>query len=1492
MCSSLLLFSHVEGLMASPVSSYICFAYSHKHLYFSFMYSKTKKASQAKKCLEKVKATLGKIDASLAKVADEYIPANGDSKNMSTPSRKRKASETTPGSSARKKKKTVNKNSELAQREERAMEMLSNFVQERGGQRSQVANFSARVTRKASGSGRKFDTNFFNEAGRRFRSMLEVGRFLGLVKDGGPGGGGARVRRKAGSRKATSREQEAEKKKLRKELERLRKQHQRATKSLDEFTTDEKDGMHPIDDSVLMEEKVAAAKESGKAIDIVTPTTCAAARVPDVDSFPGLPENCVPDLLMTWDFLCTFERALSLSPIALDDFINALVYFPPEGQMGDDLLAPPVYLAEAHLGLIKLLFQDKTSDDWWWSTLETDEEAADSSLEEAEMREDETKPPIKINMTSVLAETEDPLITTSWLHALEKVRDLATSNVKETKEAVKAAMKVVSNKWVLAYLKKASSKVHGPLFTRRAVLWLADRVKEARPDLADASVSQDEIFKARAKVVDEVDKIMGELPDTFPSVTDDDISDTEYDDDDEEEEDSDEESVEEVVGKHDAVELEAGADDESQKPASVIPPKPLPSYVDMMLPPAKPNANDEFVNPFTWPHLVGATLLRTLHRRKKLLNEMDDGLRAANQMPQLSVAERRERESNTTWRVLTECVDSEETASLVEKGIKHLCDGGTYLQLSVVQRTCILRLLIEVAYDTVRVYDVVSGNYKQRAGAMKALEMERRRAKREAKEKAAADEAAARDQLAAEVREKFLDEKRDEIIKLNDKSKEFSDEVMESLTDEDILGFDDEFQADYDALPGPDSFNKTEVTKMVARLREEAAFDTDALRVISMEDLIEREKLELEELEGQLAGFGGEKALLDPSLDRETVRSIERLLRDISKAQTQAEKLPELRDVAVEQLKDAIADGTIKVLRSAMTAAKKAKLSGVDDETGGVWAVDLMRDAALELEKAKQNKRVLDAQKDLIAKTNKCFIRLDPLGLDRFGNRFWSLGNDTGGQIWAEAEYLVQKDTDEPCPEIPPGFVNLWRDGPSIVVGAQDMEEDFIESGESNPMQTISRQEYHSSGLSAGLVKHHWGCHTTEESLRILIKLLDSRGLKESDLKTKLKDALEEIVESNETQEQDREENGEDDEAGEVEKEVELLKTQGDEAVFLQVSSALSEAQSSERIKNLSSAIGAQIRLRLVIDASKDPPTARYENGVVCGWKLRRDRNEPSEDDPMEIENGNEPQASKTAYINVPVWKVQTERGKIVFCNGAELIDGLARFDKWKDEKGYFENDAAFFSYRNNLGRHCGRAAEAPYACSPIALARTMMRKEGDLYPKLKIRSYDNNWGGKSGSRASWTNSMKDYAYDFETVQQGLLTLEVAFFELTLGFSEYESAPEVEGDIQAILDDPVQRVEIELESIEKNVPGLWNSPLSRAVFIHIVKTCKTTGMLALALDLLCRNTTKYLQRHRLLNVQTEKPIATDTTIYSSTGRPRRMNAWQQKQEESIYKDWY
>lgn len=1423
---------------------------------------KTKYASTAQEHLQVVLDLLANKDESLVQLASTYVPKPPGNK-------KRKSAQSDSTTSP--KKKQANKSDELAEREDRAMDMLESFIEEHGGDKSLVAGFRARVTKKSSNN-KKYDTNYFNAQGRRFRSMLEVGRFFQLVKDDTR----QSVRRKNFKAGTGSKAQEAEKKRIRRELDKLRKAHQRATKALDEFNSEQKESQYPVDDIVLMEEE--AAKPDSKYAQ-VTRATCAAARSFDVGGFPGIPEHCIPDILMSWDFLCTFHRAISLTPIDLDDFAAALAYVPPSGYSGDDILAPPVYIAETHLGLLKLLFLDKSSDDWWWSTLETDEiEAGALGIQiPADSEGEEGKPVIKVDMAALLAEVEDPLITTSWLRALQDTAKNKSSPAAGIQKAIKTSLKVMTNKWAKAYLKKVlrELKSQGPSFGRRAVLWIFDWITEARPDLYDRSVKPETVFERRAHVLKEAEEQMERLPPTALAITDDDAADAEDDEDDDEEEESEDESDDDDDNQRDP-------DNFSTKPASVVPPRPLPTLVDMLLPPEKPQYNDEFVNAFSWSHLVGAAAARILHRKKRVWNEIDDNLRASRMLEPIQVPERREREKIAVSRTLTECLEKGRDSD-IERAIEKLCNGENYLVLNVMERLCVLRILIEAAYDTTRLYDIVDGNYKQRANAMKSLEQEQRKAKKEAKERAAADEAAAREKLAQETKDKFFDEKREEIRKLNERSNEFEDEIIESLTEEDILEFDEDIKADFEALPKPDTFNKTEVNNMIIRMKEEAAFDSDSLRVITLDELVEREHRELEEMEGQLSGLGGENALNDPSTDSETARLIENLSHDIDKLKANAEKLPQMREKAMEQLRDAIQDGTIKVLKGAITAAKRAKLSGPDEETGGIWAVELLRDASLELENAKQNKKVVDAQKDLVTKRNKCFIRSEPLGRDRFGNRFWTFGHDEDGHIWKEVEYSLKNGMGSD-PQQRTGFCSLFKDGAEITTGAKDIEDDLISGNEDiEQFRNFSRREYHSSGFSEMLSKHLWGCHTTEESIRAVIKSLDSRGTRENELKTNLKEALEELAGKNEKHEKG-DDNGQDHEA---EVDIPDLQTSGDESAFETAKEAAKRGDDIrvDFIDDIVSGIRQRVRVRQVIEESKESSVARYESGEVTGWKLRRDK-VAVESDTNDMDLDEDDVHNVTKIVETPVWKVRSERGHIIWLKGKDLVESLDRYKRMISGNGYAENDAPHLAYRNHLGRHCGKASDATLASSPIFLARLMVKREAELYAKLKIRSYDNSWGGKSGNRAAWMNSMKDYAFDLSTVKQGLLTLESAFFQLTGEFDEYENTGEAP-DVQALLSNPATRVELELETIEKSVPGLWNSTASRAVFIQIVSNCNTTGFLALAFDLLCRNTIKYLRKHKILDIKTE--IEVDSFAFDAVAG-RRTRRQQANYNDNIYDD--
>ena len=87
---------------------------------------------------------------------------------------------------------------------------------------------------------------------------------------------------------------------------------------------------------------------------------------------------------------------------------------------------------------------------------------------------------------------------------------------------------------------------------------------------------------------------------------------------------------------------------------------------------------------------------------------------------------------------------------------------------------------------------------------------------------------------------------------LKDFAELLQDEI-EELTEQDILDFDEDIKGDFDALPTPESFKKTEVVERIARMQQAAAFETELLTVVSMEDLLEKEKKEIASMEQYIA---------------------------------------------------------------------------------------------------------------------------------------------------------------------------------------------------------------------------------------------------------------------------------------------------------------------------------------------------------------------------------------------------------------------------------------------------------------------------------------------------------------------------------------------------------------------------------------------------------------------------------------------------------------
>lgn len=1489
-------------------------------IYNRHIASKGKQAGAASRHLEHVMALLSKIDPHLAEVASQSVPSDASAGNSKK--RKHAAAGSSIGGNHIPKKKhhpdrdapsPVNESMTITQREKRGMELLRNYLEDVGGAREQADSFRCKVV--AQSSGEKYNTYYFTPDGRRLKSMVDVARFLTLVKDD-KSSSSSQPSKRSGNRKAAvasgkpsnQRQLDAEQRKLKKELEKLMKAHAKATKSLDDHRNDHKNDRYPIEDAVLMEE------EGGKLTELPP-------RIPDIDGFEGIPPLCVPDLLMVWDFLCTFSRALSLEPMRLDIFVSALTYN-PKTKSGDHPYPPPLCLAEAHLSLLKILCGDQSSDNWWWSTLETEETEMQEIAGTSKTRADDpSKPVIKIDLRALLATEEDSEITTRWLQALEDVRTRKPNSGAAIKNCVKSAKSITTNSLVKVYLKKSLRQWRGNSagFTKRAVLWLVDRVREARPDLWGRDVSKEEVEEQKNKVAGEAAMVMHLVDenidvDRLSEATSDGESDEDSESsDDEDSDDDDEEDDHEGSALDDNFRGTKPSQDEDSKPVkSPIPLKPPPALVDLLLPPHKPPPASDIVSSFTWPSLAGASCGRVLHLYKRRRNEVDDSLREFREMKPLSIAERRRRERLAAHRVLSECMSTScnGDGNPSETAINHLCKGGQYLELSPVQRLCILRILVEAAYDAVRVGQCVFDNIRSRINAVKALDVEERRAKREAREEALAAESAARARLALEAKEAFIQKKRREIARNNKVTNEFTSEYIEDLTDEDVTEFDDETKAEYESLPVPQSFNRSEVKRMGAQLHEEEAFNTTSLTILTMEEIETREQEILDEMEEELATFGDIDTVYEMA-DRATTAKIDQLKGEISNMKENLQSLPAARAAAIDALKDAMEDGTIKALKTAIRAANVALLTGIDEETDGVWSLDLLRDAVLELKSAERRKRVTDAQKDLVAKRNKCFVRTEPIGRDRFRNGFWQFDHDEEGRVWVDTSYVLKKSSDdegEASSDINAPFV---IDASSAAVGEKDEEGDILvpdPNEEKTKLVRFCRQEYHSSGTIPALVKHHFGCHETEKSLRSLAKNLDSRGVRDGALKVKLKEIIEtrgavaSAEEKTEEKQMARESNaagaGGSAEKDSAASERTEYEPSGDDDYFRNMRRLEQYKEESsgliafDVLNDMKSAIGEKVRIRRVPDPINAPKLVAYDTGTVTGWKLQ---NEDKQDGAAAVdENGQGSEPTSSPAVG-PTWRAVDDSGGDSLLNGREVLVALSRFHRWKN--GILEEDDPLFLYRNSMGRFCGRAVDAPFSFNPLSLARHMLKKEQELYTKLKVRSYENNWGGKSGARNAWIESIKEYGHEFHAVKDGLLTMENAFFEMCGGFLEETETgdqdvkpPEAARNGKELLEDDQLRVDIELESIGGQVKGLWNSRETRNVFREIMSSCAAVGFLALGLDLIGRNCLTHLEATKPAVVTRKSSYGQRNFDQPAVGQrtTRRMNAWQQQHEESLY----
>jgi len=460
--------------------------------------------------------------------------------------------------------------------------------------------------------------------------------------------------------------------------------------------------------------------------------------------------------------------------------------------------------------------------------------------------------------------------------------------------------------------------------------------------------------------------------------------------------------------------------------------------------------------------------------------------------------------------------------------------------------------------------------------------------------------------------------------------------------------------------------------------------------------------------------------------------------------------------------------------------------------------LDILRDASLELRSAEKRRKVTEAKKELVERRNRCFVRTEPTGRDRFRNRYWHFSYDYAGRLWAEQSHDASLQ-DPPTELIP-------EENDILPHSLRDNETGAIE------YMAFSRMEYH--GCNASLSHLRWGGYTTDKSLRSLIKCLDERGARESALKANLKESIESRVAVTDKTEGQVEQGNRCSSLDAINNSVksdEAMQT-GDEnsfakALYLFKQDTSKVVSGMELLDDVSSAINKRVRIRSnekVINSSEGEVIACYDMGTVISWCKANGSDEESKGDQ---------------------WRIALDRGGETDLSALEVVDGVLRAIKWSLlHENYVEVDAPFLFYRNKLGKFCGKASEAPFSATAHAFSRLMVKREAELYNPLKNRSYENNWGGKAGTRNLWIQSLRDSADDFDSLRNGLVMLESGFYELITG----DSAPFIDEGVSIsarnMLSTPESRFDIELESVGSDVAGLWNSHETRSIFLEITQS--------------------------------------------------------------------
>ncbi|CAM9806857.1 unnamed protein product, partial [Phaeothamnion confervicola] len=111
------------------------------------------------------------------------------------------------------------------------------------------------------------------------------------------------------------------------------------------------------------------------------------------------------------------------------------------------------------------------------------------------------------------------------------------------------------------------------------------------------------------------------------------------------------------------------------------------------------------------------------------------------------------------------------------------------------------------------------------------------------------------------------------------------------------------------------------------------------------------------------------------------------------KARLRREQLREDRARAKAALRMALATGNLAALAAAAAAAQEAELEGEDDD-GNRWVLPELRDALVAVRKLQDVGRQAEVAGRFGRRLAEKFVRTEPVGVDRYGRRYWCFGGD------------------------------------------------------------------------------------------------------------------------------------------------------------------------------------------------------------------------------------------------------------------------------------------------------------------------------------------------------------------------------------------------------------------------------------------------------------------------------------------------------------------